>query len=68
MTRKRNKYNVFVAEAGTCFYCNGKAKGILIYSNGDEAFCCKGCAVLHGKVKRFKKLKKFLVKPIKNDN
>jgi Zn-finger protein len=39
---------------GGCWYCGHLTRGTLNFPNGDEVWCCKSCAFLHGKIKRFK--------------
>ena len=77
-TWKRSVYN---NEPAACWYCEAPTNCTLLFKNGEEFWSCLKCAVLHGKIKKtkrvlswdindkklVKKIKKSLVKTLEND-
>lgn len=54
--RSRPTYKKIVSDRNLpkCFYCKSRTDSVLLFPSGEEVWCCKPCAILHGKIKRFR--------------
>lgn len=56
MVNRGNFRKVKEENNSQCWYCQGPTNSTLTFKNGDEIWCCKKDALIHGKVKRLKNI------------